>query len=203
MTNLRTKRPHCRKTAPKFRLRMQRGMRFARPHSFQSSSAQSLEGTAFGRLLGSSAGTGFLGCCKSGIKSFEAPPGKRSTLGYLIIVLSKSSSTAEKSAADQPLSSPAYLPGEVFRLFISPSAPLKIMSYLSNGSMVRLYTAGMEPRPWLGPSHESFAVQMNFQAMLSHGSLGSPAISTRMALRYSPLMKTHDRRAECCALPRM
>src|SRR5215469_8333493 len=101
--------------------------------------------------------------------------------GYFMIVLSKSSRTWENSAAVQPLSSPAYLPGEVFRLFISPSAPLKIMSYLSNGSMLRLYTAGIEPRGWLGPSHESLAVQINFQAIFTQGSFGSPAMSTRMA----------------------
>src|ERR1039457_1545064 len=139
-------------------------------------------------LFGSSIGSGFFGCCRSGIKSFEAPPGKRWMLGYFMTDLSNSISASENSAAAQPLSSPAYRPGEVRNPFISPSAPLKIMSYLSNGSMVRLYTAGTEPKLWLGPSQESFAVQRNFQAMFTQGPFGSPLISVRMALRYSPLM---------------
>ena len=65
----------------------------------------------FGILLESSAGTGFSGCCRFGIKSFYAPPGKRFMLGYFMIVLSNSSSTTLYSAAAQPLSCPAYFPG--------------------------------------------------------------------------------------------
>ena len=64
-------------------------------------------------LFGSNDGTGFLGCWRSGIRSFEAPPGKRWMLGYFMIDLSKSTSAGENSAAAQPLSSPAYFPGEV------------------------------------------------------------------------------------------
>ena len=67
--------------------------------------------------------------------------------------------------------------------------------------MVRLYTAGIEPVFSVGPSQESFAVQMNFQAMFTHGSLGSPPRSVRIAWRYSPLIKIHDLRAECGDLP--
>src|SRR5208283_1802304 len=133
---------------------------------------------------------------------FEAPPGNRLIFLYFMIDWSKSASTTEKSAADHPLSSPAYLPGEVDSARIG-AAPLKIMSYFSYGSMVRLYTAGTEPKPCSGPSQESFAVHRNFQAMFTQGSFGSPAMSTRMPFRYSPLMKIHDLRAECCALPRM
>ncbi len=67
-------------------------------------------------------------------------------LGYFMIGLVELQERRSKTVpADQPLSSPAYRPGEVRNPFISPSAPLKIMSYLSNGSMVRLYTAGIEP----------------------------------------------------------
>ncbi len=65
------------------------------------------------------------------IRSFEAPPGKRWMLGYFMMDWSKLKSTWEKSPAVQPLSSPAYRPGEVRNPFISPSAPLKIMLYLS------------------------------------------------------------------------
>src|SRR5271170_4839535 len=108
-------------------------------------------------------------------------------LGYFMMVLSKSASTIEYSAAVQPLSSPEYLPGEVDNARIG-AAPLNTMSYFSKGSMVRLYTAGMEPRFWLGPSQESFAVQRNFQAMFTHGSFSSPATSARIPLRYSPLI---------------
>src|SRR5215472_6617560 len=114
-------------------------------------------------FLGSIAGTGFSGCCRSGTRSSEAPPGNRLMLGYFMMDLSKSTSAWEKSAAVQPLSSPAYLPGEVVITLEGP-APLKIMSYFSYGSMVRLYTAGIEPRSASGPSHESFAVHTNFQA---------------------------------------
>src|ERR1017187_1822478 len=118
-------------------------------------------------FLGSSSGSGFLGFCRFGIMSFDAPPGARWMLGYCMIDSSKSASTMPVSAPAQPLSSPEYRPAEVRNPFISPSAPLKIMSYLSNGSMVRLYRAGTEPRLWLGPSQESFAVQTNFHAMFT------------------------------------
>ena len=52
-------------------------------------------GIAFGVLLGSSAGTGFSGCCRSGIRSFDAPPGKRLMFLYLMIDWSNSKSTPE------------------------------------------------------------------------------------------------------------
>ena len=66
-----------------------------------------------GALLGSIAGTGFDGSCRLGRRSFEAPPGKRRIFGYLMIDLSKSISTRWISEKAQPLSCPAYLPGEV------------------------------------------------------------------------------------------
>ena len=66
----------------------------------------------FGILLGSSAGIGFSGCCRFGIKSFEAPPGKALDAGYFMIVWSNSANSTLHSAAAQPLSCPAYFPGE-------------------------------------------------------------------------------------------
>src|SRR5215468_7182644 len=102
----------------------------------------------------------------------------------------------------QPLSSPPYEPGELLGIR-DDIAPLKTMSYFSKGSIVRLYSDPIEPRFCCGPSHVSFAVHVYFQAMLTHGVTGSPAISTRIALKFSPSMKTHDRRAEWSTLPRM
>src|SRR5207302_114111 len=44
-------------------------------------------------------------------------------------------------------------------------APLKTMSYFSNGSMVRQYREPMDPRSCFGPSQVSFAVHVYFHAM--------------------------------------
>ena len=54
-----------------------------------------------------------------GNQVIRGPPGYRLMLGYLMMVLSKSARAWENRAADQPLSSPAYLPGEVFRPAVS------------------------------------------------------------------------------------
>ncbi len=66
-----------------------------------------------GALFGSIAGTGFDGSCRLGRRSVEAPPGTRRMFGYLMIDLSKSITTGSISDRTQPLSWPAYLPGEV------------------------------------------------------------------------------------------
>src|SRR5579862_7779696 len=102
-------------------------------------------GIAPGMLFGSSAGTGFSGFCRFGIRSVDAPPGNRLMFGNFMMDLSNSVSTMLNRAAVHPLSSPAYLPGEVESARIG-AAPLKIMSYFSYGSIERLYTAGMDPR---------------------------------------------------------
>ena len=47
------------------------------------------------------------------MRSVEAPPTKRRMFGNFMIVLSKSIMTGEISASTQPLSWPAYRPGDV------------------------------------------------------------------------------------------
>ena len=54
-----------------------------------------------------------------------------------MIDLSNSTITGSISASAQPLSSPEYFPGDVVSVRAG-AAPLKIMSYFSYGSMVRL-----------------------------------------------------------------
>src|SRR5208282_6091528 len=102
-------------------------------------------------------GTGLSGCCRSGFTSVEAPPGNLRMFGYFMIDLSKSRITGSISAKTQPLSWPAYLPGDVVSTRAG-AAPLKVMSYFSYGSIVRLYVAPIAPRFASEPSHESFAV---------------------------------------------
>src|SRR5215469_12362560 len=100
-------------------------------------------------------------------------------LGYFKIDLSKSIRTGYINDKDQPLSSPAYFPGDDVSTRAG-SAPLKTMSYFSKGSMVRLYNAPIEPRFASTPSQESFAVYRYFHAMCTQGSLGSPPMSARI-----------------------
>src|SRR5271165_5214667 len=82
-------------------------------------------------------GTGSLGFWRLGIRSVEAPPTKRRTFGNFMTDLSNSIMTGEISAKTQPLSCPAYLPGEAC-CTVDGAAPLKVMSYFSYGSIVRL-----------------------------------------------------------------
>src|SRR5437762_10442012 len=65
-------------------------------------------------------------------------------------------------------------------------APLKTMSYFSNGSMVRQYREPMDPRSCFGPSQVSFAVHVYFHAMWMSSFLGSPPMSKRAAAKFSP-----------------
>ena len=83
-------------------------------------------------------GSGFSGCCRSGTKSVEAPPGKRLMLGYFMIDLSKSRITGSDQRQD-----PAVVldPNTFPAMTVSTragAAPLKTMSYFSYGSIVRL-----------------------------------------------------------------
>src|SRR5215472_10633442 len=73
-----------------------------------------------------SKGSGLSGCCKSGTKSLEAPPGKRLIFGYFMIDLSKSTITGSSSDNAQPLSWPEYLPRDDVSVRAG-AAPLKVM----------------------------------------------------------------------------
>jgi hypothetical protein len=64
--------------------RVPRGLANRKP--FSRSAIYSADGIAVGILPGSSRGSGLFGCCKSGIKSLEAPPGKRLMFGYLMML---------------------------------------------------------------------------------------------------------------------
>lgn len=91
--------------------------------------------------------------------------------------LLNSITTGTISAKTQPLSCPAYLPGEAVGIR-EDIAPLNTISYFSNGSIVRLYTDPIEPRFCSGPSQVSLAVQRYFHAMLTSG-LGRVLINLR------------------------
>ena len=61
----------------------------------------------------------------------------RLMFGNFMIVLSNSTITGSSSASAQPLSCPEYLPGDDVSVRVG-AAPLKVMSYFSYGSIVRL-----------------------------------------------------------------
>ena len=137
-------------------------------------------------FLRSKRGVGLSGFWRFGSRSVEPPPGLRLILGNSTIDLSKSTITGWRSESAQPLSIPAYLPGDVVNPRVATAA-LKIMSYFSNGSIVRLYSAPMPPELRVGPSQVSFDVKTNFQAMLRSGLLGSSPMSALTAPKDSPL----------------
>ena len=109
-------------------------------------------------------GQGVIRVLKFGIRSVEAPPGERLMFGNFMTDLSKSRMTGSISASTQPLSWPAYLPGDVVSTRAG-AAPLNVMSYFSYGSIVRLYVAPIAPRFASEPSQESLAVYRYFHAI--------------------------------------
>ena len=78
----------------------------------------------------SSNGTGLSGRWRSGLQSFEAPPGTRLIIGVATMDLLNSITTGTISAAIQALSCPAYLPGEAWGRR-SATAPLRATHYRS------------------------------------------------------------------------
>src|SRR5262249_29859670 len=68
------------------------------PRQIDKQSHQPPPPLIFGRCFISSNGTGFSGCCRSGLQSFEAPPGERLMLGYSAIDLLNSITTGQISA---------------------------------------------------------------------------------------------------------
>ena len=84
-----------------------------------------------------SSGAGLSGCCRLGTKSFEAPPTIALDARVFHDRLVEVEDHRSTNDSAQPLSWPAYLPGDVV-MIRDGAAPLKIMSYFSYGSMVRL-----------------------------------------------------------------
>src|SRR5262245_33815634 len=94
----------------------------------------------------------------------DAPPGMVGILGYFLNVVIVSFMSWVPIPMVQPESPPDQRPCEVpMNPSILGAAPLNVMSYVSAGSMWRLYTAG-NPRSSLGPSQASEAVQVHFHA---------------------------------------
>ena len=83
------------------------------------------------RRAAGSPGSADSGACRSVLrpKSFQA--------GYLTMDWLNSVRGISNNEMAQPLSMPAYRPGEEVGLRVA-TAPLKVMSYFSNGSIVRL-----------------------------------------------------------------